>query len=80
MPIADVPPFLGEPYRRYIQFVLPVSFAHTPAVSVPAGLHEGLPLGVQLVARPGREWDLLDLAAQLEATPGFGYQRPPGFE
>jgi Asp-tRNA(Asn)/Glu-tRNA(Gln) amidotransferase A subunit family amidase len=80
MPIADVPPFLGEPYRRYIQFVLPVSFAHTPAVSVPAGLHKGLPLGVQLVARPGREWDLLDLAAQLEAMPGFGYQRPPGFE
>ena len=80
MPIADVPAFLGEPYRRYIQFVLPVSFAHTPAVSVPAGLHDGLPVGVQLVGRPGREWDLLDLAEELEAMPGFGYQRPPGFE
>jgi Asp-tRNA(Asn)/Glu-tRNA(Gln) amidotransferase A subunit family amidase len=57
-----------------------VSFAHTPAVSVPAGLHDGLPVGVQLVGRPGREWDLLDLAEELEAMPGFGYQRPPGFE
>jgi amidase len=77
MPIEDVPPFLSEPYGRYIQFVLPVSFAHTPAVSVPAGLHDGLPVGVQLVARSGQEWELLDLAQQLEAIPGFGFLQPP---
>ncbi len=80
MPIEAVPPFLSEPYGRYIQFVLPVSFAHTPAVSIPAGLHEGLPIGVQLVGKPGQEWELLDLAQQLEVTPGFGNQRPPGFD
>jgi amidase len=77
MPIEAVPPFLSEPYGRYIQFVLPVSFAHTPAISVPAGLHEGLPVGVQLVGRSGQEWDLLALAEQLESTAGFGFQRPP---
>ena len=76
MPIEEVPPFLSEPYGRYIQFVLPVSFARTPAVSVPAGLHDGLPVGVQLVARSGQEWRLLALAEQLEAMPGFGFQRP----
>jgi Asp-tRNA(Asn)/Glu-tRNA(Gln) amidotransferase A subunit family amidase len=80
MSIEEVPAFLGGPYRRYIQFVLPVSFAHTPAVSVPAGLHDGLPVGVQLVGRAGAEWELLDLAEELEAMPGFGYQRPPGTE
>jgi Asp-tRNA(Asn)/Glu-tRNA(Gln) amidotransferase A subunit family amidase len=80
MPIEAVPPFLSEPYGRYIQFVLPVSFAHTPAVSIPAGLHDGLPVGVQLVARSGDEWQLLALAEQLEAMPGFGFQRPPGLE
>jgi Asp-tRNA(Asn)/Glu-tRNA(Gln) amidotransferase A subunit family amidase len=80
MPITDVPPFLSEPYGRYIQFVLPVSFAHTPAVSVPAGLHDGLPVGVQLVGRPGDEWALLALAEQLESMPGFGFQKPPGFD
>jgi Asp-tRNA(Asn)/Glu-tRNA(Gln) amidotransferase A subunit family amidase len=80
MPIEEVPPFLSEPYGRYIQFVLPVSFAHTPAVSVPAGLHEGLPVGVQLVGRSGSEWELLALAEQLEAVAGFGFQRPPGLE
>lgn len=77
MPIEEVPPFLSEPYGRYIQFVLPVSFARTPAVSVPAGLQDGLPVGVQLVGRSGQELELLALAEQLEAIPGFGFQRPP---
>jgi Asp-tRNA(Asn)/Glu-tRNA(Gln) amidotransferase A subunit family amidase len=80
MPIEAVPAFLSEPYGRYIQFVLPVSFAHTPAISVPAGLHEGLPVGVQLVGRPGQEWELLAVAEQLEAASGFGFERPPRFE
>lgn len=76
MRIEDVPAFLGGPYRRYIQFVLPVSFAHTPAISLPAGLHDGLPVGVQVVGRAGAEWSLLDLAQELEAVSGFGYQAP----
>jgi amidase len=80
MVIESVPPFLSEPYARYIQFVLPVSFARVPAVSIPAGLHDGLPVGVQLVGQPGQEFPLLDLAEQLEAMPGFGFQRPPGFQ
>jgi Asp-tRNA(Asn)/Glu-tRNA(Gln) amidotransferase A subunit family amidase len=80
MPIEAVPPFLSEPYGRYIQFVLPVSFAHTPAVSVPAGLHDGLPVGVQLVGQSGREWELLALAEQLEGMQGFGFKRPPAFD
>lgn len=80
MAIEAVPPFLSEPYGRYIQFVLPVSFARVPAVSIPAGVHDGLPVGVQLVGQFAEEYQLLDLAEKLEAVPGFGYQRPPGFE
>jgi Asp-tRNA(Asn)/Glu-tRNA(Gln) amidotransferase A subunit family amidase len=80
MAIDAVPPFLSESYGRYIQFVLPVSFAHTPAVSVPAGIHRGLPVGVPLVARSHDEWRLLALAEQLESVPGFGSQRPPGLD
>jgi Asp-tRNA(Asn)/Glu-tRNA(Gln) amidotransferase A subunit family amidase len=37
-------------------------------------------VGVQLVARSGQEWPLMSLAEQLEAMPGFGFQRPPGFD
>ncbi|MDQ6774224.1 MAG: amidase [Candidatus Dormibacteraeota bacterium] len=80
MAIADVPPFLSEEWLAYTQFVLPVSFSGLPAVSVPAGLAEGLPVGVQLTGRPFGEWALLDLAAELEAAPGFGYLRPPGLD
>jgi Asp-tRNA(Asn)/Glu-tRNA(Gln) amidotransferase A subunit family amidase len=80
MPIPEVPAFLTEPWSGYTQFVLPVSFAGLPAVSVPAGLHEGLPIGVQLVGRPWAEWALLDVAEALEAAPGFGFQPPPGFD
>jgi aspartyl-tRNA(Asn)/glutamyl-tRNA(Gln) amidotransferase subunit A len=80
MPIEEVPPFLGDVWARYVQFVLPVSFARVPAISIPAGLHDGLPVGVQLVGRFAQEYELLDFAEQLEAMPGFGFQRPPGLD
>jgi amidase len=79
MPIERVPPFLGEDWLRYTQFVLPVSFAGLPAVSVPAGQHEGLPIGVQLVGRFREEWHLLAIAEDLERVEGFGFERPPGW-
>jgi Asp-tRNA(Asn)/Glu-tRNA(Gln) amidotransferase A subunit family amidase len=77
MKIEDVPPFLGEAWSTYVRFVLPVSFARVPAMSIPAGLHEGLPIGVQLVGRFAEEYALLAFAEQLEKMPGFGFQRPP---
>jgi Asp-tRNA(Asn)/Glu-tRNA(Gln) amidotransferase A subunit family amidase len=77
MPIESVPAFLGDEWARYVQFVLPVTFARTPAVSIPAGLHEGLPVGVQLVGKFAREYELLGFAEELEQMPGFGFQRPP---
>lgn len=80
MAIEEVPPFLGDVWARYVQFVLPVSFARVPAISIPAGLHDGLPIGVQLVGQFAQEYELLDFAEQLEAMPGFGFQRPPGLE
>ena len=80
MQIEKVPPFLGEEWARHVQFVLPVTFARSPAISIPAGLHEGLPIGVQLVGQFGQEYDLLDFAEQLEQMPGFGFQRPPEME
>lgn len=80
MAIDEVPPFLSEAWTGYTQFVLPVSFAGLPAVSVPAGRHQGLPVGVQLVGHPWSEWALLDLAEELEALEDFGFERPPDLD
>ncbi len=49
-----------------------------PAIAVPAGTTEdGLPVGVELVGRPGEEARLIALAAQLEAELGWPARRPP---
>ncbi|MBU6259549.1 MAG: amidase [Burkholderiales bacterium] len=39
-----------------------------PAIAVPIGLLDGLPVAVQLIARAGEEWSLLSLARQLCAA------------
>jgi Asp-tRNA(Asn)/Glu-tRNA(Gln) amidotransferase A subunit family amidase len=80
MPIPEVPAFLSEDWLGYTQFMLPVSYAGLPAVCLPAGVNEGLPVGVQLIGRFQGESELLDLAEELEAQPGFGFQTPPGFD
>lgn len=49
-----------------------------PAASVSAGFTaDGLPLAVQIVARPHDEATLLSLAAQLEAERPWADSRPP---
>lgn len=51
----------------------PFSFVGFPSVTVPVGLSEdGLPLGVQLAAKPFAETTLLRAAAALEATSPWG--------
>ena len=80
MPIDKVPSFLGPEWARHVQFVLPVTFARVPAISIPAGLHHGLPIGVQVVGQFAQEYELLAFAEQLEKMPGFGFQQPDGLD
>ncbi|MEZ4648838.1 MAG: amidase family protein [Candidatus Eisenbacteria bacterium] len=46
-------------------YTVPASLSGSPAVSVPIGRAEGLPVGVQLMGRPFAERELLELAARL---------------
>jgi Asp-tRNA(Asn)/Glu-tRNA(Gln) amidotransferase A subunit family amidase len=80
MPHAEVPTFLGDAWNRHVQFVLPISYSWLPSISIPAGLHDGLPVGVMLAGHHRGELDLLELAERLEAADGFGFRRPPGFD
>jgi Asp-tRNA(Asn)/Glu-tRNA(Gln) amidotransferase A subunit family amidase len=76
----QVPTFLGDAWNQHVQFVLPISYSWLPSISIPAGQVDGLPVGVMLAGHFRKEMELLDLAEELEAMDGFGYQRPPGWD
>jgi amidase len=62
---------------RYATFLAIINASGQPAASLP--LHwsrEGLPIGVQLIAKFGRESELLRLSARLEAVSQWGAKRP----
>jgi amidase len=63
---------------RAYPYCVPWNHLGNPAMSVPAGIaHDGMPLAVQIIGRPGDETTLLSLAAQLEAERPWADQRPP---
>ena len=62
----------SDPVSMYLAdiFVSAVSLAGLPALSIPAGLSEGLPVGAQLIAPAFGEARMLAVAAALEAALG----------
>jgi aspartyl-tRNA(Asn)/glutamyl-tRNA(Gln) amidotransferase subunit A len=60
---------LADPVSMYLSdaCTLPVNMAGLPGVSIPAGLSEGLPVGLQLIGSPWSEPALLGLARGFEA-------------
>jgi aspartyl-tRNA(Asn)/glutamyl-tRNA(Gln) amidotransferase subunit A len=50
---------------------VPMPLAGIPAISIPAGLSEGLPVGLQICGPAFSENGMLDAAHALEAAIGF---------
>ena len=66
-----------ENQKRFTPFTAPYNMSGQPAINIP--LHwtdESLPIGVQLVGRPGDEATLLALAAQIEAAEPWAHRKP----
>jgi aspartyl-tRNA(Asn)/glutamyl-tRNA(Gln) amidotransferase subunit A len=63
----------GDPLAMYMSdyCTVPMSLAGTPALSIPGGLSEALPVGVQLAGPAFSENRLLDAALALERAIGF---------
>ncbi len=90
LPAAQVPPFPaeqdwvreinGQPMDTYIDWMTvccAISVTGSPAISVPAGFtDEGLPIGLQIVGKPRRDFELLQLAHAFEQATEY-YRRKP---
>ncbi len=67
-----------HPARSHLGiFTQPITFLGLPAMSVPLRRPGLLPLGAQIIARPGRETDLFAFASQLERAGLTGVSPPP---
>jgi aspartyl-tRNA(Asn)/glutamyl-tRNA(Gln) amidotransferase subunit A len=65
--------FRDDPLAMYLNdfLAVPMSLAGIPAISIPSGLSEGLPVGFQLAGPAFSESRLLDAAHALETAIGF---------
>ena len=83
-PVCPTPAFrfgekLADPLQMYLSDILtiPVNLAGLPAISFPAGFSAaGLPIGLQLIARPFAEECLLRTAYHFEQATDWHQRRP----
>ncbi len=67
-----------DPVRMYLVdvYTLPVNMAGLPAMSVPCGFSEGLPVGLQLIGPHLSEPNLLNIAHAYQQATDWHQQRP----
>ncbi|MHB8897091.1 MAG: Asp-tRNA(Asn)/Glu-tRNA(Gln) amidotransferase subunit GatA [Candidatus Geothermincolia bacterium] len=72
---------MDDPLTMYLSDIctIPVNLAGIPALSLPCGLADGLPVGFQIMGPPLSEQKILNVASALEREIGFD-PRPPGLE
>ena len=67
-----------DTYHRWMEVAVPGSLAAVPVINVPAGFDDqGLPTGLQIIANPGQEKLLLDLAYAWQSTVPWRHCHPP---
>lgn len=59
---------------------IPFNITGHPAISIPCGFIDGLPIGLQLIGRHGEEASICQIAHAFEQSTLHSVQRPPGVE
>jgi amidase len=91
LPVSQVPPFdvrqhyvteiAGVPMNTYIDWMKScyyISLVGNPALSVPCGFtDDGLPVGIQIVARHQHDWELLQMGYAFERAAALPARLPP---
>ncbi len=82
-PTSPTVPFkIGEkaddPMQMYLSDVctLPINIAGLPAISIPAGFADGLPIGMQIIGKPFAEETLLKIAYAYEQATDWHKRKP----
>jgi len=82
-PTSPTVPFkIGEkvddPLQMYLSDVctLPINIAGLPAISIPAGFADGLPVGMQIIGKPFSEETLLKIAHAYQQATAWHKMRP----
>jgi aspartyl-tRNA(Asn)/glutamyl-tRNA(Gln) amidotransferase subunit A len=70
---------IDDPLQMYLSDVctLPINIAGLPAISIPAGFADGLPIGMQIIGKPFAEETLLKIAYAYEQATEWHKRRPP---
>ena len=83
-PTSPIVPFkLGEkledPMQMYLSdaCTLPINIAGIPAISIPAGFADSLPIGMQIMGKPFSEEILLRIAFAYEQATDWHKRKPP---
>jgi aspartyl-tRNA(Asn)/glutamyl-tRNA(Gln) amidotransferase subunit A len=68
----------SDPVTMYLEdiYTIAVNLAGLPGMSIPAGSHKGLPIGIQLVGKDFDEARLLNVAHQYQQNTDWHLQRP----
>jgi len=82
-PTSPTVPFkIGEktddPLQMYLSDVctLPINIAGLPAISIPAGFADGLPIGMQIIGKPFAEETILKIAHAFQKATDWHKRRP----
>jgi aspartyl-tRNA(Asn)/glutamyl-tRNA(Gln) amidotransferase subunit A len=70
---------MADPLSMYLAdlFTVPSSLAGLPCLSMPAGLNEGLPVGIQLIGPSFSDVGLLEIAHAFQCVTNHHLQHPP---